>query len=62
MSKGEAVPPKTYSAAALGLTGKSVIYVSNSLPYIVPLEFGHSKQAPAGMVRTAIADVITNLL
>jgi hypothetical protein len=39
------------------LTGKSVIYLTNSLPYIVPLEYGHSGQAPNGMLRKAIAQV-----
>lgn len=38
------------------LKGDSVIYITNSLPYIVPLEYGHSKQAPAGMVRLSIAE------
>lgn len=28
-----------------------IIYLTNSLPYIRPLEFGSSKKAPAGMVR-----------
>lgn len=26
-------------------------YLVNNLPYAVPLEYGHSSQAPAGMVR-----------
>lgn len=30
------------------------IYISNNLEYIVPLEKGHSKQAPAGMVAIAM--------
>ncbi|MFA0813359.1 hypothetical protein [Microbulbifer epialgicus] len=29
----------------------NVNYLINNLPYIQPLEYGHSKQAPAGMVR-----------
>ena len=33
----------------------SVVYLSNNLPYISALEYGHSKQAPAGMVRVSIA-------
>lgn len=40
------------------LKGETVIFISNSLPYIIPLEYGHSKQAPAGMVRKAIAEVL----
>ncbi|MFH2125547.1 MAG: hypothetical protein ABIK12_03470 [Pseudomonadota bacterium] len=27
------------------------IYITNSVEYIVPLEYGHSQQAPGGMVR-----------
>ena len=30
----------------------SVVYISNNLPYIRKLEYGHSAQAPQGMVRT----------
>jgi hypothetical protein len=37
--------------------GGSAIFITNSLPYIVPLEYGHSKQAPAGMVRVTLAEV-----
>lgn len=31
------------------------IHISNNLEYIVPLNNGHSKQAPAGFVETAVA-------
>lgn len=31
-----------------------VIYFANNVPYAVPLEYGHSKQAPNGMVRIAV--------
>lgn len=34
-----------------------VTYLSNDLPYIYSLEFGSSKQAPAGMVRINFARV-----
>lgn len=34
----------------------AVIYVMNNLPYAVPLEYGHSQQAPAGMVRVTAAE------
>lgn len=30
-------------------------YITNSLPYAIPLEFGHSTQAPNGMVRVTLA-------
>jgi hypothetical protein len=29
------------------------VYIVNNLPYAIPLEYGHSKQAPLGMVRLA---------
>ncbi|ATV18020.1 hypothetical protein CFN58_28435 [Pseudomonas avellanae] len=32
-----------------------VAYITNSLPYAIPLEFGHSTQAPGGMVRITVA-------
>lgn len=35
----------------------SVTVISNKVPYIRALEFGHSQQAPNGMVRIAIAEV-----
>ncbi|WP_256203847.1 MULTISPECIES: hypothetical protein [unclassified Pseudomonas] len=28
----------------------------NNLPYAIPLEYGHSTQAPAGMVRVTLAN------
>ena len=30
-------------------------YIINNLPYAIPLEFGHSTQAPGGMVRVTVA-------
>lgn len=39
------------------LTGDSPIYLTNSLPYIVPLEYGHSSQAPHGMIRVSISEI-----
>lgn len=35
--------------------GDVAIYLTNNVPYIVPLEEGHSGQAPEGMVRKNIA-------
>lgn len=32
-----------------------VVYLSNNLPYIRKLEYGHSQQAPGGMVRVNAA-------
>lgn len=36
----------TVASAKLG----TVVWLTNNLPYILPLENGHSKQAPSGMV------------
>lgn len=33
------------------------IYLSNNLAYALPLEYGHSRQAPAGMVRVSIQEM-----
>lgn len=38
-------------------TVKDVIYISNNLPYIVPLNNGHSEQAPARFVESSAARV-----
>jgi hypothetical protein len=38
--------------AGLGVRGS--IFITNNLEYIVPLENGHSAQAPAGMVQQGI--------
>ena len=48
-------PPATAVGA---LSGKKVIYISNNLDYIVPLEYGHSGQAPQGMAAIALAEVM----
>ena len=41
-------------AAAASYNGQSV-YITNNLPYAIPLEYGHSGQAPQGMVRVTVA-------
>lgn len=41
---------------ALSLPVGGVTYLSNGLPYATRLEYGYSKQAPAGMVRLAAAE------
>lgn len=38
------------------LTVGQTAYVVNNLPYAIPLEYGHSTQAPAGMVRVTLAN------
>lgn len=36
--------------------GTNAVYFTNNLPYAYPLEMGHSKQAPGGMVRITAAE------
>lgn len=43
------------------LTGdRQFIRVANNVNYIMPLEYGHSKQAPFGMVRVSMAELRSN--
>jgi hypothetical protein len=45
----------TREAAKLaGVRAGDVVYFANNLPYAIPLEYGHSKQAPGGMVRLTV--------
>lgn len=37
--------------------GMTAVYFCNNVPYAYPLEFGHSKQAPGGMVRITAAEL-----
>lgn len=49
----------TMATARLDLSHMQVgetAYLVNHLPYAVPLEYGHSRQAPAGMVRITLAE------
>ena len=48
------------NAAVDGATG-NVFWLSNNLPYIERLEYGHSKQSPQGMVRLTINEVRASL-
>jgi hypothetical protein len=42
-------------AEAGTFTAGQTAYITNSLPYAIPLEFGHSTQSPQGMVRVTLA-------
>lgn len=42
--------------ALQNVTVGGVIYLTNSLVYAKPLEYGHSKQAPSGMVRITVQE------
>lgn len=42
-------------SAVSDFTAGQTAYLINNLPYSVPLEYGHSTQAPSGMVRVTLA-------
>ena len=48
--------PKEWEKAQTGR-----YYLTNNLPYIVPLNEGHSQQAPAGFVEEAVARGVRNV-
>jgi hypothetical protein len=45
------------SRALTELKPFSIIFISNNVIYIVPLEEGHSKRAPAGMVAVTLTEL-----
>lgn len=48
------------TATILAATTEAPIYIMNSLPYVREIEYeGHSKQAPAGMVRITVTEFQT---
>jgi hypothetical protein len=47
--------PPSFPLAEIPLYTK--VFISNTTPYIVLLEYGWSKQAPAGMVRVTLASL-----
>ena len=51
----------TEASKALTLPIGGVQYMSNGLPYARQLEYGWSKQAPAGMVRLSVIEVAGRL-
>ena len=40
----------------------TIFWIFNNLPYILALEYGHSTQAPTGMVQIALAEVEAEIL
>ncbi|OPA88706.1 hypothetical protein BFW86_16825 [Pseudomonas fluorescens] len=42
-------------AGAIEFNAGETAFIVNNLPYAIPLEFGHSSQAPSGMVRVTVA-------
>lgn len=41
--------------------GNQVVWITSNLPYIEPLEHGHSQQAPNGMVTLTIAEFLAEI-
>lgn len=44
------------TTALAGVTAGPTIFLTNNLPYAIPLEYGHSKQAPTGVVRVTVSE------
>lgn len=55
--KAAVTASKMHDLRSLQVNPGDTIWISNNLPYIVTLEEGHSKQAPAGMVAVSIEEV-----
>lgn len=59
VAKIDAGGQSTINAGAADIAradGDQPIYITNSLPYAIPVEYGHSSQAPTGMVRVTVAE------
>lgn len=54
--KSGAVSIARVAATTLKAKAGDIIYMISQLPYSRRIEYGHSKQAPGGMVRTSIAE------
>src|SRR5215207_9240119 len=52
---GTATVSRAFAAAQGWRPGERILLVNN-LPYIIPLEYGHSSQAPSGMARVSVAE------
>lgn len=62
---GPPPPPGSYPTPPMvdagKITGKTRVYIVSRLVYIEPLENGHSKQAPRGMLRIALAEIAAEI-
>jgi hypothetical protein len=47
---------QTEAAKALSIPAGGLVYFTNNLPYARRLEYGYSRQAPAGMVRLSVIE------
>lgn len=56
--QGVSFDPMAHNAAGIAaINGRQKVYVVSNVEYIEALENGHSKQAPAGMVRVTLAEI-----
>ena len=53
-ASGEAMTNETAMIATIPQHAGEKVYLTNNVPYIQKLEYGHSQQAPSGMVRISI--------
>lgn len=56
-SPGSPLPPPEMGQAPVIKAGQKIV-VSNSIPYAYVIEYGHSNQAPGGVLRLAVASAI----
>lgn len=55
-SGGETLAIGTDTISKFDINNDTVIYYTNNVPYAVRLEFGHSTQAPSGIVRVTVQE------
>jgi hypothetical protein len=55
LDKGGGDTSARIAGDALYFKAGETAYIVNNLPYAIPLEYGHSDQAPGGMVRITLA-------
>lgn len=57
------LPGEQQTALAAVTTGytldRGAVYITNAVPYIIPLNEGHSQQAPSGFVQANVAKAVT---
>ena len=60
------VPPEGTSSGPAPVQARfqepfNISYITSNLAYAMPIEYGHSKQTPNGMIRVSLAELITEL-
>lgn len=56
LDKGGAATVENIAHAVAGAKAGQVVYLTNTLPYILSLEHGHSDRAPNGMVAVTMTE------